>query len=242
MPNWAGSGTLKMQVCPTQSTSRCITLYFYTCQMTTLCYTNFICVNKVKKKKFISAFKIRTRTTTRRVARWSFPWCSGRSSASASTPSASRSTSATSESGPSTRSTWRGTTRYVVQSWYYRWTLGCVNSRFASRGSQDAGVTQPNLKVLSHVSTVEFQSVYYCSRSRLECQSRNFWPASSRLHYKFAMQQFFFIFSKYRIYALRPRLGVMKTDHICEQALNPSLIIIHSPSWEPQRIDHVSEA
>ena len=41
-----------------------------------------------------------------------------------------------------------------VESTAIRWALGCVNSRLAARGSQEAGFTQPKPRIIAHLCTV----------------------------------------------------------------------------------------
>ena len=42
-----------------------------------------------------------------------------------------------------------------VQGWAKEWSLGCVNSRPAARGSQEAGFTQPRNHLIAHICKVE---------------------------------------------------------------------------------------
>ena len=41
----------------------------------------------------------------------------------------------------------------AVQSWAFRWALGCVRAPSAATGSQEAGFTQPRAHLKAHLCT-----------------------------------------------------------------------------------------
>ena len=58
----------------------------------------------------------------------------------------------------------------VVQSWAIRWALGCVNSRPAAGGSQEAGFTQLRAHLIAQLCTIILSIRHLGSQANFVCQ------------------------------------------------------------------------